>query len=254
MRTNPFDILLRRRKPQGPAPLLYFFPEAGHVKEIPAKFAPRFAKCVASRKTNKGPGGGWGLLASPFPSTVPDYDERAQRWQQVAGVWLGIRGGYEPEHFLVESPDQKTWTYSVELGDGKRWLIPVAMLDAPNYSLSEPFETLDEAGRWKWETLPPPRYAELTAIAAKIWAAVDPDGHFEMEEDEVRSACLAALAVNYDLTPLEISALRLLTPTAYGGILHALIDTEGKREIVEQLEGKKKLLEAAATSSGAPDS
>ncbi|MFA5658661.1 MAG: hypothetical protein WC900_05195 [Oscillospiraceae bacterium] len=223
----------------------YFF--KGITKlDFPEKFKYRFPEPISHKQT-AGPDG-LGLLCSPLKDCICEYNKEVQNWQKLAGTWIGFSKDFQPSDILRSDA---VGGYPVKLGDGRDWVIPVAMLDAPNFSLPQ-YETLDDNGNWVFAT--DDRYGHLSIMAKELWNSVNDDGHFSMDENKVRNICISAIAVNYDITDFECAALKLLTKTAYQGIMEALIDLPGKKEIIEHLEGKKKLLEVESMNSGKTDS
>ena len=60
-----------------------------------------------------------------------------------------------------------------------------------------------------------------------------------MPDDDLRAIMADCLALNYDLTMAEMSALRLFSPAVYWPVVSALIDWEGTRAaMAEAMEGR----------------
>lgn len=214
-----------------PSKLLYFFPDS----VIPESLTFRLEK-YQKRENTPGVDNKRGLLITPFNDTLPNFTPEDQKWQVMNGINIGVAKSAKPEDFLNE---YNVGGYPVILGDGNEWLIPVALLGARNFSLPK-FETMDEDGNWIWKVQE--KYEFICHIAEKLFEAIDDEGNFQLDENKLRSACCAAIGVNYNLTDMECAALGLLTQDAYFGILNAIIDKPGLAEMLQSMaEGKKKL-------------
>ncbi|MCK5127543.1 MAG: hypothetical protein KAR42_14905 [candidate division Zixibacteria bacterium] len=233
-----------------PAPILYYFPD----NKIPEAFQYRFENGKTSR-SGPGPGNNVnGLLIAPFRTDHENvceikYDEKTQKWHKRKDFWIGFRRDIKPEDILRDSIVPG---YHVNLGNGKNFIIPVALLDTPNFSLPS-YEVPDESGKWQWR--PDEKYEHLSIFAQKIWDATNEEGEFEFEdENKLRTICCQMIAVNYNITDIECGLLKLLNLSAYKGICQAVVDQPGAEKILEVMEGKKKILEESGTNSGSPDS
>jgi hypothetical protein len=227
------------------ASILYFFPDCNKYS-IPEEFKFRFKKDF-TRKEMIGPGGKRGLLCSPFSDVLVDYIPDKQKWQKIKNIWIGIDKNIKPEDIVLENT---TAGYFVELGDGNKWIIPVAMLEAPNFSLPQ-YETLDEDGNWVWKV--DDKYSFLSCLAEELWNSIDDKQVFEIDEDRMRMICCAAIGINYNVTDMECAVMRLLTQEAYIGIMKAMIDSQGVEQIMQHMTKKKRPSADKNTNSGNSD-
>jgi hypothetical protein len=228
------------------APVMYFFENAS----IPENMSPRFSVHKTTRCPSPGPDGARnGMLASPFSDVLVEYDETNYKWRKMSGTHIAVLKKPKPSplDFFIPELVQDAMGYSVILGDGQKWLIPVAKIDSRNYSLPVR-DMLDESGKLVLEV--DERYEEISSLAEKIWNSLDEDGHINLDEDFIRSVCIAAIRVFHNIGELEIYALGLLTKASYKGILEAVIDRHGWTEIAKELMLKKKLPGDLGTASG----
>lgn len=229
------------------APLLYWFPG---VAEPPSAYAARFRDATgnprgAFSRNSEGPEERLrGCLAAPFHDVLAVYTPATQRWDRVAkGVWIGTRPDTGPADFA--RPEQFTG-YRRTLGDGQQWLIPIANPFAALCSL--PSHDVLRDGEWRREIAD--RYRALSDRAAVLSAEVRVavlEGRSEVDldlpDEELRGLMADVLALNYDLTLAEMSALRLFGPAVYWPVIAAFIDWDGQREALLQAMG-------GGTSSG----
>lgn len=221
-----------------PAPIIYYFKN----KRIPKDIEWRFLK---GKTTRSGPGpdkSTGGLLAAPFQTDHEaiyelTYDPKKQTWHKYQDFYIGFRNDLKSAD--LANP-QILPGYKVSLGKLGEFIIPVAKLDTPNFSLPS-FEVPQDNGEWKWE--PDEAYAHLSIFAENIYEAVQDDGSFEFDDAQLRTICCEIIAVNYNLSDIECGLLRMLNSSSYMGICQALIDQPGAAQILEHMEGKKKLSE-----------
>lgn len=211
-----------------PASILYFFPDqpptglASWAEHLPAPFNQRFRSGGQKRDNVLGPGGKRGALASWQNNALIEYEPDQQDWKKIGpATWIGIRRTYQPEDFARPNLDSALSVYTVPLGDGKRWRIPVALADAPNFSM--PWrEEFDESGAIVRRT--DPAYNAICRAADQLWDHVSGEGAFQMDEDELRRALAQAIAVNYTIDLTECVALGLFTSDSYPLIVNAILD------------------------------
>jgi hypothetical protein len=224
-------------------PIVYYFKDGAIPERLSCRFS-RFSRVARSAGPREMQGG---LLITPFSDMLPEYTDNGYKWQEIAGCWVGIKNNLDPEDIAVEIGGVPG--YMVKLGDGKQWRVPVALIDTPRFSLPR-FESLDEKGEWKWKVQE--RYRDMVEMADSLWQSINESGVFSLEESDVRNICLMALAINYNINDIECSAMGLFTQEAYQGIIEAIVDKQGYREILEHLEAKKKLQGEPDTDSGDP--
>lgn len=221
------------------APILYWFPG---VLEMPLEYEPRFrtsGRLVITYATQShGPESGrGGYMASPFERVLLQYAPERQRWDQVGpGVWIGADRDAGPAEFA--KPRQLPGV-EVEMGDGRRWLIPVANPFATACTLPQ-WDVLRPDGSWGRQIQD--RFLALSRraadFAALMRARVLEQRQIDVEVDEADARALVAdaLACNYDVTLAELSALRVFSPDACAAALRALVDWEEiARVILETL-------------------
>lgn len=170
---------------------------------------------------------------------------RAKTFAQLPGsaAWMGWDPASPPGPEDLARREQ-ILGHDVELGDGRRWHVPVArLLDGGT--------RLPRRLAWDGEVWSPgqvlDRYRALWTAASRIWDALAGAGEGGTETvtvtlDEECSAAAAALAVNYRLGPGEVSLLDLLDEAAEVRVVKALVDWPALDEL-------KKKLEAASPSS-----
>jgi hypothetical protein len=226
-----------------PAPLIYFFPKpdarglrnlfSAAATEIPDQYAAKFARRTMVPQAT-GPEDHRGLLVTAFEDVLVSYDPATQDWRQVGpDVWAGVAKQYEPAQFAKPLPNGRLPAsgYTVRLGDGRDWVIPVALADAPNFDM--PWrETLGPDGGIVRE--PDPEYAAVCRAAEIMWENVSDDAVFSMGEDDLRTACATALSVNYRLDLQDCLALGLFTSESYRAIVGAVLDLPALDELVKK--------------------
>ncbi len=230
-------------------PVLYFFEDCNQ-HDYPEQYRFRFKKHRAFKQGLMN--GKHGLFIMPFDCDaqspfILDTDTAKYRWSKLPeNTMLGIRENIDPAELL--NPDAVPGL-PCELADGNTWFIPVANLSGPNFSLPR-YETMDECGKWIWEV--EDRYAHLCVFAEEVFRHFDKD-KFSMDEIKLRNICCAVLAVNYNVTDVEAGAMKILTQDGYMKIIGAVIDLPGAQEIIEHIEGKKKLSADGDTNFGERD-
>lgn len=236
-----------------PATILYYIPKAsggdlfggGGLKAVPERLRKRFADGHTRLDGSAGPDGGRGMLVTWQPHVLLSYDRTTQRWQKCGDHWRGIRTDYTPAEFA--KPDPPSNGYSVLLGDGRRWIVPVAWADAPNYSI--PWrEGLDADGRLVRET--DPQYRAVCEVAGRLWEHLNGDGTLQMEDADLRAACATALAVNYRLDLEDCLFLGLFTSESYTAIIRAILDMPALEEMLH----RPKACAGPSMTSGGPAS
>lgn len=225
------------------ASLLYWFP--GRIEPAPA-YAARFRDPAGQERgcfsrSSQGPETGVrGCLASPMHDVCVVYQPHAQRWDRLSpDTWIGAaKEKASPERFA--RPRQYNG-YRRTLGDGHEWLIPVANPFARLCSL--PAHDVLRDGAWVREV--DENYRALSERAAELSAEVR-IAVLERREEidcapsdaDMRNLMANILALNYDLTIEEMSALRLFDPSMYWSVVSAFIDWEETRSsLLRLMEG-----------------
>jgi len=219
------------------AAILYFVPGPSSgiglgdawKRDIPEDRKARFEK-AQHRERVAGPDGR-GVLMSWQSKVLIDYEPKNQTWRKIGPqMWVGVRNDYSPVEFARPiDPRHPVTAYAVTMGDGKDWLVPVALADAPNFSM--PWREARGEGGDIIREVPPP-YKQVCDMAEDLWRHTSGDLEFEMEEDALREALATALAVHYEVDLEDCLALGLLTNESYQGIVAAILDYPSIAEIV----------------------
>lgn len=237
------------------APIIYFFSGVSGslggadawLGKLPEDYRGKFAG-ERERRDGIGPGKEQGLLISAFAGHTVEYNREIYDWKQIgAGVWIGIIRNHTSNMFAKADLYGRLPAdgYPVLLGDGQRYVIPVALADTPNYNI--PWrEGLDDAGGIIREVAP--EYRAVCAAARVMFDAMTADGEFVMDEERLRLACANAVSVNYRLDLRECLALGLFTSETYMAIVEAILDMPGIRELL-----KKKAEDTVSTGYGETD-
>ena len=248
------------------ATLLYYAAQA---------FVPAIVKHLATRMDNgqhqqavlRGPDGQNGTLLAAADRLEPGrvkYRPLEQRWQLVEAAgrpayWIGVINDDLP------GPDdlvrKKTLPgHEIELGDGRKWLCPVARGQAAQdgrlvwyHTLPRSIVLQSESDRNWDEGSVVPRYARLWQLASSYWRArlgsaiADAADGEEVSFDfqGAAAAAVECLAVNYRLTAVEVSMLALLDTGSPRQVLDALIDWPTLVKLSAELQ-KKTACEASA--------
>jgi len=238
-----------------PAAILYFFPGASRpldtgngLERVPDHLRPRFRR--GTRVNNSaGPHGKRGTLITWQENVLLAYDPASQDWHPAGDYWIGVRSDYDSADFAKLDPAGRHLArgYRVPMGDGREYVIPVALLDAPNFALPWK-EGITAEGDISRQV--DPRYRAVCDVAGSLWEHVSDDAAFEMPEDELREAAATAISVNYRLDLTDCLALGLFTSESYADLVKAILDVPAMDEML------KKKAEAPAPSgidSGAKD-
>lgn len=235
-----------------PSALLYYFPgrQGGGffraaLSGVPDRMQARFLTHTR-QDGSPGPDGGRGLLVTWQEGVLLQYAPASQRWQRCGDHWRGVRTDYQPEELAKASPPSQG--YSILLGDGRRWVIPVALADAPNYDIPWS-ERLDNDGRLTRAVSP--EYADVCRVARTLWERMEQNGRLHMEDDDLRRASTIALSVNYRLDLDDCLFLGLFTSESYIAIARALLDLPA---LEEMLRSPKAPAAPSASSGGAASS
>lgn len=207
---------------------------------------------------HSGPDGKGGCMAALVPHGAGEVAisalVRGLTWAQLPGsqAWLGWRAEDPPGPTELARREQVDG-HEVELGDDRRWLVPVARCLDGGTRL--PRRLAWDGAEWSaGEVLE--RYRALWEASGRIWDAIRDAAGGAADDvsdaavaarptftEECNVAC-AALAVNYRLGAGEVSLLGLFEERAEIRAIKALIDWPTLAEV------KKKL--AAAPASSAP--
>ena len=211
---------------------------------------------------NGGPDGQAGvvIVAKRTDGRVGYYPD-AQTWRKIPGsdAWIGYVTDDRPKPAdLLRS--KVIDGHEVELGDGHRWLVPIASQATEengeytgNVCALTVGLTRDTDGRWVRGEVAP-KYRSLWNLAEPCWDALvrGVEGALRDSLPAQGEAAVAVLSGNYRLSDTEVDLLGLLDDQNVTEILLALVDWPTVTELL-----KKTADTAAATSStdaGPPDS
>ncbi len=224
------------------SPIAYYYP----LNSLPS--SELVARCTAGSGGSecspaRGPHGlKGGKLAAPLPGVIFDAPEN-YRWRPApGGIHIGVNTkNFKPEMFFKKKRLRSAaYARPTVLADGKEYLIPVALLNSPNFSLPV-VDRMDDRGKIYSE--PRDEFADIVDLAADVWDSLNENGILEWDEEHVRDVCVQVLQVFYNLNDIEIFALGLLDRDAYGAILETLIDRASLREMAENEIAQKKTQE-----------
>jgi hypothetical protein len=222
-----------------------------------------FEAGIDCTQVQNGLGGQPGIVCAQQDSYVlgkNGYHASQQIWRQIPGseVWVGhYRDELPGPEDLARAKQLSGW--SLELGDGQRWVVPMARSynehgsgeDAElRWSVGLP-QRLDLAADGRWtRTGISPRYAALWELA-EGWLRMrtqtsSPDDHARFDEQGETDGAVCALQANYRLGRVEAALLGLFqVDDMVVEVLDRLID----RPTVEAFTKKKLALMAMAASA-----
>jgi hypothetical protein len=224
-------------------------------------FELRKGENPTARGCSPGPDNMIGLVLGQQSEGLGYYPQR-QTWRKIpsspAGAWVGFETATPP------GPDdlQRAKTIDgklVELGDGNQWLIPIARRPVESnghlagmIALPERL-ALDDVGEWVSGGVDP-KYREVWEAAILFWdslmsADVDENG-ISLTFSQAADAAVAALAANYRVNRLEVSALGLLSDSIINAILETLVDFDSVRSYLKK-KAEESATERCSTRSGA---
>jgi len=206
--------------------------------------------------TQRGPDGGAGLLVAPGENDGLALSRASADlcWQQAPGRawWIGIEGETLPESL---ARNEQIDGHHVRLGDGQKWLVPVARSMARGSMLPTSL-VLGPEGEVVREALP--KFAQISAKAGRVerifFGQIEGDESEDMDLDEGFAIAVEALAVNYRIGPVEASTLRLLTDPVATSILRALVDVPTMLEVAEEIRSAEKNAAPVVTTDGSNSS
>ena len=208
---------------------------------------------IGHRPCTKGPNGaGAGTVfwrSSGTPELLGMYPE-SQEWRSVPGSDLMV--GHYTDRALPGPDDlaarRQLPGHLVELGDGRRWLVPIArrwveVEGAPVFVPALPTEPeLDDDGEWQpgevdrayrtfWET-------SCRWWDAKVGGLQQGEGE-EITLGDGLDMTLEVLQVNYRIGRVEAATLGLFRDNRGVDVLDAAIDWQGLGELSDALEKKR---------------
>lgn len=249
---------MANREPAKTAPFVYFFAgvEGEKPESIPPAWQARFyvdgspfpaypkaraypPGCTC-RHLDSGPGGGPGLLASPFTLPVEQWGPTLSWPREVKpfaevevepGVWLLVSPDFTPFDVMrspVLAPVDIARVRCVTTRHAEpkhQWLIPCCLPQSPECVLP----MVDHYERGSWRSVPRYEYTRIAGIADTIHAGQTGRGD-KPDRDWIRMACCEAVAVNYEITAYELGALSALGDDFYNAAASLLIGVSALRE------------------------
>lgn len=207
------------------------------------------AAFYSQRGTSQGPGGGdCTLICIGDDAKQLYFKPEEQTWQQ------SLNGKYRVGFYENDRPDEQSLRrkkqlagFEVELGDGGKWLIPVARIITGGSVLPQSL-ILGKDGAIVTEALP--QYAEFSAKAEKLWEDFQvenkwKEGKTKLTVAERMTFAIEALAWNYHINIEEVNLLKLITTENLGEIMAAIIDVPTIIEVAKQMKDEKKKGNAA---------
>lgn len=197
---------------------------------------------------------------------VPEHDigyhASRQVWRRIPGgkAWVGhyLDAG-QPGPDDLARPRQLRG-HAVELGDGRKWLVPIARGYLPVdgelrwYCALPERSVYGEDGRWEpgpvvgqyqglWDLATSWDDARRRALLAAVEQQDKPAGdagevQLEFDFHGLHSGAVEVLAFNYTLGPVECDLLGLLTEQLAADVLCALVDLPTRLEWISALEKK----------------
>lgn len=191
--------------------------------------------------TGRGPGGLPGcLICYQTPKgDVPRrwcYMPKEQTWTPVGDgslLWIGVDSAEPPTPEEMARKKQYDG-YSVLLGDGNRWSVPVVR--APDDTTSLPRDMVWDATGRLIEPIKPlyeSYWNESKETAAWVFDGVKPDDYGRALELAVR-----ALSINYRFGRNEQNILRVIDSETLAGLLIATVDGMQKKSLTSTTPGQ----------------
>lgn len=189
--------------------------------------------------TTRGPDGGAGVVFSWGAENLALAGHESVRWTKhsTLELWAGVRGVPSPTQFARKEQYDGHW---VTFADGQRWLVPVARALSGASPLPKRVEW-DGASWVAGDVLP--RYRDLFSHAVRVWdmvrATVEDGNSGEFTLDDQCMIAALALAVNYRVGPLEITALGLFDSRAEGLAVLAMVDWPSVAQLKKSLASEE---------------
>lgn len=204
---------------------LYYIPkrQAADADTIAAAgLAYAITPSIAHRGTSGGPDGAAGVIVAQGDAKGVGYFADAQTWLQAPGseFWIGYTTDDPPGPDDLARAKQIAG-HEVELGDEKRWLVPVAR--ALDGTSPLPRRLAFDGKQWAPGDILA-RYTDLFGEACRVWELIAGASDEEVTISDECGIAVMALAVNYRLGPVEISMLGLFDTQTEAEVLKALVD------------------------------
>lgn len=169
------------------------------------------------------------------------YEPKEQAWQKARNgkYEIGIINADRPTEEQLRRKRQLAGHY-VELGDGGKWLVPVARIITGGSMLPA---TLILGSNGEVVTKEMPQYAQFSAKAEKLWEDFQIEN--KLIEGELKTTiaermliAAEALAWNYHLGMDEVNMMGLLTTENLSKVLRAIIDVPTLEEVIKETKKK----------------
>jgi len=208
----------------------------------------------SQRQTAQGPGGGdCTLICIGDDAKRLYFKPEEQSWQQSLNGKYRV-GFYEKDRPTPEilARENQINGHEVELGDGSKWLVPIARIITGGSALPQSL-VLGKNGEVTTEALP--QYAQFSAKAEKVWEDFlieikQREGESKLTIAERMTLAIEALAWNYHIGTEEINLLKLITTQNLHEILEVIIDVPTLIKVAKEMETEKKNIEVATTNDG----
>jgi len=194
--------------------------------------------------TNKG-GAIFGGSCKVQNGVLIGYYKDTQEWTEYndGKFWIGYQKDYKPKPENLEK-ENVLIGYEVLLGDGNKWMIPIARRFESGCILPQSV-FLDGAGVLKGEILE--EFIVFSKQAEDIFddfiSEMEPDKKFKAKVNTVGymfEIAVEAISLNYNISKWEISLLRLLTTENSTRINLSIIDFPSLQSIAEAERQLKK--------------
>lgn len=193
------------------------------------------AECAITDLRGAGPGGQSGLLVTRLGDGGRGLPERFgfypdfQEWHDAGEFWIGLDREQrpEPEDLLRRRPRVGDW--SVELSDGKHWVVPVVR--RPDGSSELPHSVGWRRGAFVEQIRRD--YAAIWERTARVVEWFTGDGPTRHDYAEAATIAVEVLAINYRLSEAEVTALDLLDTTNLWTVLMSAIDWQRVERLLD---------------------
>jgi hypothetical protein len=190
------------------------------------------------------------------------HDPERQLVEEIEpGVWVMIAKDVTPLDFVREDPVLPAinpyaawvkfipdWREEDKSDDAPGWMLPVALVSAPNCSIP----TKDRLVRGRWTSLPEPKVEEISAIAETYYLAEKGEAP-EPSREWKRDATCRCLALNYAVTPAELSVMGMLCDAMYDAVAGVITDRRAREAEAEAQKKTPTPPDGAGIDSGGTD-
>lgn len=225
------------------APFLYFFVSA---TSVPENYRDRFRDKSSYQKAHRAPSltPGDGLLVTAYrPSEIEPFffEEINYTWSEIEdGVFLGTRKDVNPKE-LERSVNTSRGRWRT-FPDGHDWLIPICNQKSENYTLTQVRKAKIDKKTKKtiWYKSSVERYRSLNDFckkAHKIFVNCllgKEAGTLTLTEEEEMQILCDVLAINYDITDIELASLDVLSEDIIQTVVEVMLDKEHIFESVQE--------------------